>query len=110
MSFQLDPRKITETVERLAQRIGERFPESSLSQVSLEVCALSQAAEARVKDLRRSDWRLRAVIAVGLIIIVGIAGGTLFVAARELTLASSVADFFQGLDAAINGLIFVGLG
>jgi hypothetical protein len=34
----------------------------------------------------------------------------LLLAARELTLASSVADFFQGLDAAINAFIFVGLG
>src|SRR4029079_11586178 len=79
------------------------------SPVSRQFAALSVAAEARVERLRRPDWRARAILTVGLLVIVGVAVSTLLLAARELTLASSVADFFQGLDAAINDLIFVGL-
>jgi hypothetical protein len=55
MRAQLNPKKITATADRLAQRIGERFPDSSLSHVSRELCALSVAAEARVEQLRRTD-------------------------------------------------------
>src|SRR5262249_2676199 len=39
-----------------------------------------------------------------------VAVSTLLLSIRPLTLASSVSDFFQGLDAAINDVIFLGLG
>jgi hypothetical protein len=104
------PKRSPGTADRIAQRIGERFPDSGLSHVSRELCTLSVATEARVERLQRPDWRARAILAVGLLLIVGVAGGVFFLAARELTLASSVSDFFQGLDSAINDLIFVALG
>jgi hypothetical protein len=110
MYRQLDPQRITATARRLAQRVGERFPDSGLSRVSLELCALSEASERRAADLRRSDWRVRAGIAASLLLILVVASWTLVQAVRGLTLASSVADFFQGLDAAINEIVLLGLG
>jgi hypothetical protein len=110
MYRQLEPQRITATARRLAQRVGERFPDSGLSRVSLELCALSEASERRAAALRRSDWRVRAGIAAGLLLIFVVALWTLVQAVRGLTLASSVADFFQGLDAAINEIVLLGLG
>jgi hypothetical protein len=112
MSFELDPRLISLTARRLAHRIGERFPDSGLSRISLEVCTLSANAEERLQKLRRTDWRARALLALGLIVIVSIAAATLTIAARGLTLADSVGalDVLQGIDAAINDLIFLALG
>jgi len=110
MYRELDSRLITATARRLAERIGERFPDSGLGQVSQEVCALSEGSEQRAARLRRSDWRIRAAVTAGLLLIVSVAVSTVVLSIRQFTLASSVADFFQGLDAAINDVIFLGLG
>src|SRR5436309_11801933 len=110
MYGQLDSHQITATAHRLAERIGERFPGSGLSQIGHEVCAMSQGCEQRVALLRRSNWWIRAGVTAGLLLIVSVAVSTMFLSIRPLTLASSVSDFFQGLDAAINDLIFLGLG
>jgi hypothetical protein len=110
MYRQLDSDQITITAHRLAQRIGERFPESGLSRVSQELCALSEGSGQRAADLRRPNWTIRTMVGVALLLIFIVAGSTVLFSIRPLTLASSVADFLQGLDAAINDVVFLGLG
>ena len=110
MYRQLDSRQITATARRLAERIGERFPGSGLSRVGQEVCAMSEGSEERAALLRRSNWRIRAGVSAALLLIFGVAVSTLLLTTRSLTLVTSVSDFFQGLEAAINDVIFLGLG
>jgi hypothetical protein len=110
MYRQLDSRQITATARRLTERIGERFPGSGLSRVGQEVCAMSEGSEERAELLRRSNWRVRAGVTAGLLLIFGVAVSTLLLSTRPLIVVSSVSDFFQGLEAAINDVIFLGLG
>lgn len=109
MYRQLDPGQITNTARRLAQRISERFPESGLSRVSQELYALSEGSEQRAAELRGSNWKIRTIVGAGLLVIVIAVVSTVLLSIRPLTLASSVSDFFQGLDAAINDVVFLGL-
>jgi len=110
MYRQLDSRQITATARRLAERISERFPGSGLSHVSREVCVMSEGSEHRAALLRRSNWWIRAGVVAGVLLILIAAVSTVLLSIRSLSIASSVSDFFQGLDAAINDVVFLGLG
>ena len=108
MYRQLDSHQIMATARRLAQRIGERFPDSGLSRVSLELCGLSEASQRRVEQLRRPDMRIRVAVAAGLLLILVVAVSAIWSALSLTTgFASLGAEFFQGLEAAINDLVFL---
>ncbi|MEP6836063.1 MAG: hypothetical protein ABJB74_21920 [Gemmatimonas sp.] len=106
---QLDPTQIVATLTRLRERIAERFPSASLGGVSQELLTLTNEATDTIAYLRRPLWILR--IAVGTAI-VG-AAFVLFMASKSVRIpvgVSGVSEFFQGIEAAINDLIFFGLG
>jgi len=71
---------------------------------------MSEGSEERAALLRRSNWRIRTGVTAGLLLMFGLAVSTLLLSTRPLALASSVSDFFQGLEAAINDVVFLGLG
>ena len=52
----LDAPKIIDTVQRLARRIEERFPQRGLHGVSLQLLALAQAADRHARFLARPIW------------------------------------------------------
>ncbi|MEP6763561.1 MAG: hypothetical protein ABJB66_04575 [Gemmatimonadaceae bacterium] len=106
---QLDQTQIVATLTRLRERIAERFPAASLGGVSQELLTLTNEATDTIAYLRRPLWILR--IAVGTAI-VG-AAFVLFMASKSVRIpvgVSGVSEFFQGIEAAINDLIFFGLG
>ena len=65
----LSPALIVKTIEKLHQRIGERFPESGLNNVCSQLCQIAKNMEARadwigkpVKWLRILTWAICALI------------------------------------------------
>ena len=107
---QLDSAPIRATIARLARRIDERFPGSGLSGVAVELEWVSEENERIVEHLRRPIWWLRVLITVAIV------GSIAFVgwAAQKLTslTAAEVAgpsELLQGMDAAINEVILLGL-
>ena len=65
----LDPTAIIETSKALSNRIAERFPDSGLSRVSLELVALAEESAHRIARLQRPYWPIRIVVLLGLIAI-----------------------------------------
>jgi hypothetical protein len=66
--------KILETVERLQQRIADRFPESGLSAVAAELVQLTRESVARAASIRRPNLLLRGgLVLLGLIAVAGVA-------------------------------------
>src|SRR5207302_9883239 len=59
MYRRLDGARIVETLERLRQRIGERFPGSGLERVSGDLLDAANESMARAADLRRPNVPLR---------------------------------------------------
>lgn len=109
-SFQgLDPAKIIETAAALHRRIGERFPGSGLSRLALRLHETSQrTAETAVRLAAPVLW-LRALAALCSVLAVGAFVGSLYFLQGTTKVFSSVAEFFQGLDAFLNELVFIGL-
>ena len=105
---QLDEREIIQTLERLRNRIGERFPQSGLSRVGEELLAVANDASGVVAYLQRPNWPARA--SAGLAIIGMLAAvGILAIRVRGPTGVTGLADVIQVIEAGINDLIFFGI-
>ncbi|MCB0186491.1 MAG: hypothetical protein KDE31_19620 [Caldilineaceae bacterium] len=108
----LDSAKIVETVERLTRRIYERFPDSGLYQVSLQLLAQAHQSQERAAYIARPMHWIRLII--GLLIAVVILG---FVATIWALTTADIAiqgfsffEFIQTVEAGINDIIFLGAG
>ena len=76
--------------------------------MSGELTKLADESRERVEKLRRPNWYIRVPAAVGLVLIVIAAVSALW-SLRTQSVFSSLSDFFQGLEAAINDVIFLGI-
>src|SRR5688500_17814184 len=105
----LDSAKIIETARLLCSRISERFANSSLSKVAEELHAEARTAADTSRWLAKPLMWSRVLAFVSIVLMVAIAAGAFFVLNRRVELFSSVSDFLQGLDAAVNELILLGV-
>ena len=105
----LDPALIIETAAALSARIHERFPDSGLGQVCATLLAEARSAEETCRRLAAPIIWLRAAVGVCIVGMLGIAVAALFAAKGAATVFSSVAEFFQGVDAAVNELVLLGV-
>lgn len=104
----LDPERIIETSRRLSQRVSERFPGSGLSRVCAELVEVTEKAAVTSVWIGRPNLWLRAAVIVCVIAIIGGAAGTLFQLHVNLKV-QNLFELLQGVDAAINDVVFVGL-
>ncbi|HMQ56959.1 MAG TPA: hypothetical protein PKE65_00250 [Rhizobiaceae bacterium] len=105
----LDADRIIDTAERLALRIGERFPDSGLRNVACELEQLS-------RDSAREAAKLAAPI-VWLRIVTGLvvgAGAAVFAFVGTILsfdrISTGAFDFVQGVEASVNTLVLAGIG
>jgi hypothetical protein len=103
----LDESKIQGTLERLRNRIGERFPDSGLRGVAEELIAVSKEVSACVAYIRTPNWPIR--ITVGFTI----AAMTLVLVALARTVnlrdqPRDLADIIQLIQAGIQNVVFFG--
>jgi hypothetical protein len=68
VTHRLDPARITETAENLAQRISEKMPGSSLSNLAVELAGIARATDQRARQASRPILaiRLASATAIGL--------------------------------------------
>jgi hypothetical protein len=104
----LDPAKIVKTAAALCARIGERFPDSGLSRVCHALLDEARCAEETCRRLAAPILWLRLAVAICIVAMLGVAVASLFAVNTGVAPFSSVADFFQGIDAAVNELILLG--
>ena len=108
MYRQLDDDRIIETLERLRGRISERFPTSSLARVSEELLTIARESASHVAYLAKPNWGIRASVGVAIVVMLGVVG----TAATQMRLtrgAGGWTDVVQGVEAAINDLVFLGI-
>lgn len=109
MRMTLDADRIIATVDRLAQRIGERFPESGLRRVAEDFTQVAREMRGDALALGRPNWRLR-LITLGILA----AGLALFAMVfKELHFSSPVTEattLVQIIEPAANIAIIVALG
>jgi hypothetical protein len=105
---ELNPQRIIETSELLHKRIDERFAGSSLSRVAAEVSEVARAAQQVSHWLSRPIVWVRIAVAsavTGLAVVVVIALRAVNIDLRGVGFSETA----QGVEAAINDLIFVGV-
>ncbi|ADB16231.1 conserved hypothetical protein [Pirellula staleyi DSM 6068] len=108
MAFQsLDPVKIIETADTLTKRVEERFPKSGLAQVSNQLLAISQQAQAR------SEWIARPLIWLRIltVVIVSVVVGGLLAAIITAEIPKDrfeIDDLLQITEAGINDVVLIG--
>jgi hypothetical protein len=104
----LDDDRIIETLGRLRDRIRERFPTSSLARVSEELLTIAHESASHVGYLSKPNWPIRASVGLAIVVMLAVVG----TAATQVRLTSGVAgwpEFVQGVEAAINDLVFLGI-
>lgn len=107
MYRQLSPERIIETAERLAARIGERFPGSSLSKLALELVSVARQTSERAAEISRPHWPLRA--GVGLFVVTML--GALAALLRDLRLEwrlHDIGSLVQFVEAGTNEIVLIG--
>ena len=104
----LDAGQIVQTCRDNSARIAERFPGSGLSKVAAELLAVSEQAAALSNWLAKPQLLLRALAGTGIVAVLLIVGGVAMTMKLQFTI-TSVVEFLQGADAAINEIVFIGV-
>jgi hypothetical protein len=102
----LNPDKIVNTIDILSRRIRERFPESGLYRVSVELHRVSEEAVVRAQAIRRPNILLR----IGVILLLAALGGVLSQVAGKIKLVEDwdLLHLVQSIEAAISSTVFIG--
>src|SRR5712691_834410 len=104
----LDPVKIIETCRESRDSISKRFPESGLSRLSSELLSVSEHAAELSEWLSKPHLPLRTVAGLGiLVLLVTVIEVSLRLKAQ--TTFTTLAEFLQGSEAAINEVVFLGI-
>jgi hypothetical protein len=104
----LDEREIIQTLERLRDRIGERFPQSGLWNVSEELLTVARDASTSVAYLRRPNWPARVAAAAAIVVMLGVLG-FLAITVRGPAGVAGLSDVIQTIEAGINDVVFFGI-
>jgi len=103
----LDAKLIVETCRSTQERITGRFSNSGLSKVAAELLTVSESAAGLASWLAKPHLPLRALASVAITAILLIVAGVAMHVKVQPTFSSSIAELLQGLDAAINEVVFI---
>ncbi|MBL9093707.1 MAG: hypothetical protein JNL96_20995 [Planctomycetaceae bacterium] len=103
----LQPSQIVDTIDVLARRIKERFPQSGLFRVAVELHTLAQEAVVRAEKIRRPNILLRGFV----LLLIGLVVALVAMTARSIRLNNEVFQlehFVQTIDSSISSVVFLG--
>lgn len=103
----LDANKIIETLERLEERIGGRFPGSGLSRVCAELIDVARQTSQRIEYVSRPNWTLRFLL---ICFVTSFFALLIYLASQATTLKGTDewAEALQGIDALFNIAFLLG--
>jgi len=108
----LDATHIIATLERLQSRIAERFPAAGLGGVAETLLAVGRDAAAEAERIARPNWAIRGAVGVSItMMVVAVIAAVLGVIKRvgDPTRVSGLAEFVQGVDSAVNDVVFLAI-
>jgi hypothetical protein len=105
---QLDAREIDSTLQQLTQRIEERFPNSGLGRVSRELTTLGRNCARQAELLGQPNWPIRVAVGALVALLVVAVVGALSILQLRMEV-SDVVELAQGIESAINDLIFLAI-
>lgn len=113
MSFRtLDATHIIGTIERLSQRIEERFPGAGLSGVGRELVSLARECAREAEVLGRPNWPVRLAVATSIVLMGAVVVAAVAGVVQRLSAPTEVTglfEFVQGVEAGVNDVVFLGI-
>ncbi|MDQ3244070.1 MAG: hypothetical protein M3Q09_10110 [Gemmatimonadota bacterium] len=109
---QLDEQRILQTLERLRDRIAERFPESGLRQVANELLAVGAEVSDCVDYLRKPNWGLRIATGAAVIALATLLVLVAYMAAPETPVTTQVGgwkELVPLIESGVNDIVFAGI-
>ena len=105
----LDPNKILATIQLFRQRIAKVFPESGLSEVSVELEETAKLCFAEVEKQNRPLWKLRAAVAFAVVILLTLPVELFFLFRFPMKFddLENFGEFMQAADAGFNVLLLI---
>ncbi len=101
---------ILRTLAKLEQRIKERFPDSGLRQVCLELQQVGEGIAQLLERLQRPIWLVRLAVISIIVLLIGIAVAIFSATLQQIpTQVDGISDFLQGVESAINEVIFLAI-
>ncbi len=101
---------ILKTMEKLGNRITERFPGSGLSQVCSELQQVGFGIEQLTRRLRQPMWLLRIIVLIAIFSMISVAIYTIRLSWTQVPKeVGGIADLLQATESAINELIFLAI-
>ncbi len=101
--------QILKTIAALQRRIAERFPESSLSGIALELLHIGEELAPTLEQLRRPRWALRAALTAAILVIAAALALFTLRFGRIAADVSGIGALLQAIEAAVQDLIFLSL-
>lgn len=109
MYEELELDHILRTIAALQRRIAERFPESSLSRIALELHRVGEDLGPTLERLRRPRWALRAGLAAAILVLAALLALFTLRFGRVSVDVSGIGALLQAIEAATQDLIFLSL-
>ncbi len=108
MTYKLDIEKTIKTIERLSLRISDRFPDSSLYQVCLNLKSVAERSELQIKKINRPFYIFRIIFIVLFLITLWF----FYTAIQSLHIKDftikTVPDLTQSTEATFNAIALLG--
>jgi hypothetical protein len=104
----LDLDRIAATLERLRDRIVERFPSSNLALVAGELLTVAGQTKEHTERLQRPNWGLRILIGLAIAILLVVVFGAVWFSLRLGSGPTRIPDLLQAIDAVVNEIILIG--
>ena len=104
----LDSEQIVATAGKLSLRVSERFPESGLSHVCRDLLRVAEQAAVTSQWIAKPNLWLKIGVILCIAVLVAIGLGA-FVGTNVQLRFHSLSELLQGIEAAINDVIFLGL-
>ncbi len=101
--------QILMTIAALQRRIAERFPESSLSRIALELHRIGTDLAPLLARLRRPRWMLRAGLGLAILVMATLLALFTLRFGRISVDVSGIGALLQAIEAATQDLIFLSL-
>lgn len=110
MYRELNLERTQQTINVLKKRIEERFPDSGLSKVGVELCEVANETEGKIQRISKPIWWLR--ISLGSVILLGIVVIVFSISHMDLGPDEklSMLEFAGLLEASVNELVLIGAG
>lgn len=105
---ELKPDLILTTLQKLQNRIDERFPDSGLGKVSQELSRVAFAIVQLTEKLAQPLWPIRILTFIAIALLIGLAGWMVVLTLRYIPAGENgLIEVLQGAESAINEIIFL---